>query len=72
MSTNYHGSIVHIYLDLLNAYKLYKCMTVKLTIEANHYVEEITFDHLGNPGSFAGTARVCPCLATDLPDTIIT
>ena len=41
-------------------------MTVKLTIA----LKKSSFDHLGNPGSFAGnpgTARVCPCMATGLP-----
>jgi hypothetical protein len=32
-------------------------------------LKKLSFDHLGNPGSFVGnpdSARVCPCLATDL------
>jgi hypothetical protein len=38
--------------------------------------KKLSFDHLGNPGSFVGnpgTARVGPCLATDLtPATLFT
>jgi hypothetical protein len=37
--------------------------------EANNCVKKLSFDHLGNPGSFVGnpsSARVCPCLATGL------
>jgi hypothetical protein len=32
-------------------------------------LKKLSFDHLGNPGSFVGnpgSARVCPCLATGL------
>ena len=37
--------------------------------EANQCLKKLSFDHLGNPGSFVGnpgSARVCPCLAKGL------
>jgi hypothetical protein len=40
--------------------------------EAKNCVKKLSFDHLGNPGSFVGnpsSARVCPCLATGLRGT---